>query len=297
MMTVGMLGGAALAAAHADKQGVADEINAMADTDSRRANWMMRAAAAMIERGLADAHWEDDATPASMATFRADAMAIRLLNMAGKRADGVAAELADLKADLTRIDRGLASDRLDAAVASHGDERKIARAERLIDRGDALADAGRYGRAIRAYMRAWRTATRGMGDGEPTVTTQAANPAVALAVNYSTDGVDWKAADSAADAGVSWDDQPTDFQYVVTNTGDVELTNVALTDSVFADEVAANCSVPNLAPGETYTCTVDDQWLYVGDHVNTATVTATGGGATVGDSNSVYLEIRQGTWG
>ena len=48
-MTVGMLSGVALAAAQADKHDLAEEITALADTDSRRANWMMRTAAHLIE--------------------------------------------------------------------------------------------------------------------------------------------------------------------------------------------------------------------------------------------------------
>ncbi len=295
MMTMGVLSGTALAAGQADKQAVADEVRALADTDSRRANWMMQTAAHLIERGLSDAHWEDAATPANRATFRADALAIRLLNMAGRRADGMAAELNPLKAALASIDRDLATDRLDAAIATNGSERRIARATRLIDRGDELADNGRYGRAIRAYMRAWQTATRGMGDGEPTVTTQNVNPAVSLTADYSPDGVTWHAADTPG--AVTWNDSAIDFRFVVTNTGGVDLTEVTLTDTVYGDEIAMECAVPNLAPGESYTCTLPGETLTAGDYVSTATVTATGGGATVSDSNSIYLEVRGGADG
>ncbi len=295
MMTVGMLSGTALAAAHDDKQDVVDELTALADTDNHRVNWMVRAAAHLIERGLADALWEDEATPANRGTFRADALAVRLLNMTSRRAGDITEELTAAKAELTRIDRGLAADRLAAAIASNGNERRIDRADRMMDRGDELATAGRYGRAIRAYMRAWQVATRGMGDGQPAVTTrQEPNAAVSLAADYSHDGVAWHAADSPG--SVAWVDYPVDFRFVVTNSGNVDLTNVVMTDSMYPEDVGA-CAVPTLAPGESYTCSLVGEYLDGGDHVNTATVTATGAGVTVTDSNSVYLEVRGGGGG
>lgn len=297
-MTVGMLSGVALAAAQTDKQDLADELTALADTDHRRANWMMRTAAHLIERGLSDDLWEDQGTPVSRATFRADALAVRLLNIAGRRADGAAADLDEIKAELAGIDRVLASHRLDAAIASNGSERRIERATRLIARGDELADNGRYGRAIRAYMRAWQTATRGMGDGEPPVIPDTPNPAVTVEANFSHDGETWLAADDSGEGrAVAWVDYPVDFQFVVTNSGNVDLTNVALTDSVYGDDLPADCAVPMLAPGASYTCSMFGESLNGGDHVNTATVTATGAGITVTDSNSVYLDVRGGGGG
>ena len=297
MLAISTLSTAALAAAQSDKQDVVEDISALAaETDSRRASWMLRMAAHLVERGLSDALWEDDATPANAGTFGADALAMAMLNTAGRRSHGISEAVADIKADLTRIDRNLAADRLAAAVASSGSERKIARAERLIDRGDAFADAGRYGKAIRAYMRAWRVATRGMGDG-PVTTTPEPNPAVSVAANVSHDGVTWLTADATgSDRVVAWEDYPVDFQWVVTNDGNVDLTDVELTDSVY-DEVATDCVVPTLAPGESYTCTMLGEMVNGGDHVNTATVTATGAGVTVSDSNSVHLAVHGGGGG
>jgi hypothetical protein len=295
---ISMLSTAALAAAHDDKQDVVDNIVALAsETDGRRASWMLRMAAHLVERGLADGLWEGDATPATAGTFGADALAMAMLNMAGRRSHGISDAVTDLKADLTRIDRNLATDRLAAAVASSGNDRKIARAERLIDRGDAFADADRYGRAVRAYMRAWRVATRGMGDGTATTDTPAPSPAISVAANVSHDGVTWLAADAIGDDRVvAWEDYPVDFQWVITNDGNVDLTNVDLTDSVY-DEVATDCAAPTLAPGESYTCTMPGEMVNGGDYVNTATVTATGAGVAVSDSNSVHLDVRGGGGG
>lgn len=165
--TVGMLAGSALAAAHAEKQILVDELNTLAETESGHANWMIRTAAQMVERGLADALWVDDATPAKRATFRADAQAVTFLNMAGRRAPGASAALTEIQAELTAIDRTLAADRLAQAIDTQGNVRKIDRAARLIDLGDTFAEDGRHSRAIRLYMRAWQVATRGLGDLVP----------------------------------------------------------------------------------------------------------------------------------
>jgi len=63
---------------------------------------------------------------------------------------------------------------------------------------------------------------------------------------------------------------PVEWTFIITNTGSIGLTQVALNDDVLG---AITCPVAELAPGETTTCTLSGSAAY-GQHVNTAVVTA-----------------------
>ena len=101
-MLVGTMSSAAFAAgARTAKQTVADEVAAMADTDNWRVNLRLWLASRLIERGLTDDRWVDDSTPADVGTFRADAVAVVVLNRAARTAadaESVRAQQDDLVA-------------------------------------------------------------------------------------------------------------------------------------------------------------------------------------------------------
>ncbi|MEK7323586.1 MAG: hypothetical protein AABZ84_10965, partial [Pseudomonadota bacterium] len=79
------------------------------------------------------------------------------------------------------------------------------------------------------------------------------------------------------------------FKFVVTNTGDVPLTNLVLTDVTVnpADKVDVSaCVLPSsLAAGSTYTCVVGPVKARAGQHTDTGKVTAEGGSTTVSDTD------------
>jgi uncharacterized repeat protein (TIGR01451 family) len=83
---------------------------------------------------------------------------------------------------------------------------------------------------------------------------------------------------------------PVDWSYFVTNTGNLPLTGVALTDS---KGVAVTCPADTLAAGATMMCTASGT-AQLGQYANTGTVTATTtDGATLTDSDpSHYYGVR-----
>ena len=96
-----------------------------------------------------------------------------------------------------------------------------------------------------------------------------ANPGIA--VEKSTNGV---AADAAPGPFVAVGDTVT-WTYAVTNTGDVTLTDVVVTDDILGIEV---CRFAQLPVGDTQSC---DQTgtATIGQYANLATATGTAGGA------------------
>ncbi|MEA1866066.1 MAG: hypothetical protein U9N46_12925, partial [Euryarchaeota archaeon] len=98
----------------------------------------------------------------------------------------------------------------------------------------------------------------------------------------------------SVDGGTNWDDadDPTgpymlsgtnpQFKFVVTNTGNVELTGISLTDSDFD---LSGCTVTDpLAVGASFECFVTSEWA-VGHHTDTANVTVDFGGQTYSDED------------
>jgi uncharacterized repeat protein (TIGR01451 family) len=104
------------------------------------------------------------------------------------------------------------------------------------------------------------------------------------------------------DGGLTWDDADSpqgpvatssadiQFKFVVSNTGNVSLTDTMVTDSVFdlngADPGTA-MSLGTLDVGETNTFYYDASWT-VGQHVNDATATGTYSGGPVSDHDLAY---------
>ena len=110
-----------------------------------------------------------------------------------------------------------------------------------------------------------------------------ASPAVDVEKYVSVDGgVTWQDADTPpgpqANAGGS-----VYFRFVVTNVGNVPLSNVTLSDNVYT---LNNCTIPNpLLPGQSHTCWLGPVTAQAGQHTNTATVEGVYGGVTVRDTD------------
>ena len=102
-------------------------------------------------------------------------------------------------------------------------------------------------------------------------------------------------ADANGDAKVSAGDT-VQFRFTVTNTGSVTVTDTTIDDPKLGGIVA--CDVPDLAPGEAFTCgpiaytiTADEAKAHV--VTNAATVTAISGAVTVTASDSVTVELPE----
>jgi hypothetical protein len=128
----------------------------------------------------------------------------------------------------------------------------------------------------------------------PTVTATpiAALPAIDVEKLVSVDSqATWQDADTPTGPQTTAG-SPVYFRFVVTNVGNVTLSNVTLTDNVYA---LNRCSVPSLlAPGQSYTCWHGPLAAQVGQHTDTAVATGTFGSTTVRDTDDAnYLAVAQ----
>ena len=114
------------------------------------------------------------------------------------------------------------------------------------------------------------------------------NPAIDVEKYVSVDGgTTWEDADDPTGPFFICDKDPQ-FKFVVTNTGNVDLTGITLTDSDFD---LSHCTVPPLAVGEWYNCTVTDTWVVV-QHTDTANVTVDFGGDQYSDEDDANYNYR-----
>jgi hypothetical protein len=108
----------------------------------------------------------------------------------------------------------------------------------------------------------------------------------------SSDLVNWADVDNGPGAlapvgGDVW------FRFVVRNNGDSSLTNVELTDSIFA---LPYCDIPaRLNPGQSVECNIGPAAAIAGQHFSTATVRALSGNVTVSDSDRALSRRRHPT--
>jgi len=117
-------------------------------------------------------------------------------------------------------------------------------------------------------------------------------------IEKATNGHD---ADTKAEAVHLTVDDAVMWSYVVTNTGDEQIDDVAVTDD---KEGAVTCPKTSLAAGESMTCTPKTGTAAVGNYENTATATATGhtSGTSVMDADpshyivSPYAHIGDYFW-
>jgi hypothetical protein len=99
----------------------------------------------------------------------------------------------------------------------------------------------------------------------------------------SSDGATWLDADDAPGPDVDLEAEVF-FRFVVTNTGDVELTDLALSDDMLDTSA---CTIPaSLATGAFFECQLGPLAAVEGQHTNVATVTAVSGDQTVTDTDS-----------
>lgn len=116
---------------------------------------------------------------------------------------------------------------------------------------------------------------------EPVETTTPENPAIDVEKWDTASGIEDGDRDTNKEALVidgKEADKPVAITYTITNTGDVPLKNITLTDEVVTgDATVEELTCPDvdvLQPSETMTCTASITGLKVGSsHTNTATVT------------------------
>lgn len=115
-------------------------------------------------------------------------------------------------------------------------------------------------------------------------------PAVDIEKSVSTDNATWSDADNAPGLAVEADDDVF-FRFVVTNTGNVPLTAISLSDSAYPIN---GCTIPDtLEPGTSFTCTVGPLPAEADGHTNTAVVTASYLNTIVTDSDSAHYHVEE----
>ena len=83
---------------------------------------------------------------------------------------------------------------------------------------------------------------------------------------------------------------PVYFRFIVTNIGNVTLSNVTLSDNVYS--LGSSCLIPfPLQPGQSHTCTHGPVPAPVGQHTDTATATGAYGNTTVRDSDDANFHV------
>lgn len=108
---------------------------------------------------------------------------------------------------------------------------------------------------------------------------------LSITKSFSTDGTNWN-ADSEFPGPQLAVGAPVTYRFAVRNIGNVDLTNLALTDSAFD---ASTCVLPQtLAPGQGFDCVVGPFAAVEGQHTNTATVSGVFSGQTVRAADTAY---------
>lgn len=97
-------------------------------------------------------------------------------------------------------------------------------------------------------------------------------------------GTTWVDANSAPGPIVYSDVNPQ-FKYVVTNTGNVDLSDISVTDNIYG----TIGTLPTLLAGETAEWVVTEPWQ-LGEHENIATVTATFNEETLTDTDNAWYD-------
>jgi hypothetical protein len=112
-------------------------------------------------------------------------------------------------------------------------------------------------------------------------------PSIDIEKYVSVDDQDtWHDADSPPGPEVVAGGETVWFKFVVTNDGNVALTNVTLSDSAFDAQIASQCAVPDeLAPDASFECIIGPFEAIEGQHVNTGTATGDYCGQTHSDTD------------
>ncbi len=105
----------------------------------------------------------------------------------------------------------------------------------------------------------------------------------AIDIEKSTNGED---ADTPTGPVLAVGDTVT-WEYVVTNTGNVPLTDIVVTD----DQLGEICTIPELMPGDSQACTATGT-AEVGQYANTGNATGTYDGMTVSDEDPSHYYVE-----
>jgi hypothetical protein len=116
------------------------------------------------------------------------------------------------------------------------------------------------------------------------------NPAIDMEKYVSVDdGYTWHDADTPQGPEVLLGSETVWFKFIVTNDGDVVLSNVTLSDSDFDAVIASVCTVPSeLNIGESFECVIGPFVAIECQHTNTATATGDYGGQPSSDSDHAH---------
>lgn len=116
-----------------------------------------------------------------------------------------------------------------------------------------------------------------------------ANPAIDVEKYVSVDeGETYVDADEAPGPVVNTDDDVY-FKFMITNAGNVELSNISLEDSEFDMN---NCTIPDsIAPGESFDCVIGPKFAGSESHTDTATVNGEYAGVTVEDFDEANYKV------
>jgi hypothetical protein len=113
-----------------------------------------------------------------------------------------------------------------------------------------------------------------------------AAPIIDVEEYVSKDGVTWDDADLPSGPVIDIEDEQVWFRFMITNTGNVTLTNVVLTDTVLN---VSNCIIPTtMPPNESTLCTVGPFTPIQDQQVNTARATGDYAGNTYDDTDDAY---------
>jgi hypothetical protein len=113
-------------------------------------------------------------------------------------------------------------------------------------------------------------------------------PEITVVKEVFANGI-WVDANTLAEAPSFPERSNVMFRYTVTNTGNVTLSPVTLTDDTFA---TSGCTIPtSLAPAGTFSCTLTQYFADPVNHVNIATATGTWSGAISQDTDPAHVVI------
>ena len=130
---------------------------------------------------------------------------------------------------------------------------------------------------------------RTVQDGATATVTLPQNPSIDVEKYVSVDnGTTWEDADDPTGPYMICYTYDPQFKFVVTNTGNVDLTGITLTDSDFD---LSGCTVPPLAVGASFECFVTDPWEEV-QHTDKASATVDFGGQTYSDTDDANYRYR-----
>ncbi|MDH3539221.1 MAG: hypothetical protein OEP52_04445 [Acidimicrobiia bacterium] len=111
---------------------------------------------------------------------------------------------------------------------------------------------------------------------------------VSLAADYSVDGVTWQTGDDDPPLTHPWVEEVR-YRFTVTNSGSLVLSDITLTDELFATAACAFSGV-TLLPGESAACTSDWMSPATGLNSNTATVLASSSAGSVSATDPAHFE-------